>query len=257
MVHETLEGGQATHQGFRNAPRDELIRKYLPLIKSVASRILWKLPPQIEINDLINSGVIGLIDAIDKFDPDREIKFETYAEFRIRGAILDELRSQDWVPRSIRQRLKWLERTYQELETRNSRPATEDEVAQAMGLSQDDLHSLLNQASGVNLISIEDLGYAKEPGSARRDFLEYFKDVSQESLIDRLDLREVKGILAEAIDGLPKNERFVVSMYYYDELTMKEIGLVLGITESRVSQIHNQSMLRLRGKLKRRLRANA
>ncbi|MBZ0272077.1 FliA/WhiG family RNA polymerase sigma factor [bacterium] len=241
---------------MRDAMRDELIRKYTPLIKLVASRIIRKLPPQIELGDLINTGVLGLMDAIDKFDPDREIKFETYAEFRIRGAILDELRSLDWVPRSIRQRLNELQRTYEELEAKFQRPATDDEVAGELGISQADYFHLVSQASGVSLVSLDDLGHSSNGEGGKRNFLEFFKEPHKESVVDLLNLHDVKRVVAEAIDDLPKNERFVVSMYYHDELTMKEIGLVLGITESRVSQIHNKAILRLRGKLKRHMQEN-
>jgi RNA polymerase sigma factor FliA len=253
MSQDTLEAWKRVPPEQRDALRATLIKKYTPLIKLVATRILRKLPPQIELNDLINSGVLGLIDAIDKFDPEREIKFETYAEFRIRGAILDELRSLDWVPRSIRQRLNELERTYDEMEARLGRPGTDEEVAKEMGIDQEEYFYLVSQANGVNLVSLDDLGFSSQSGSSRRNFLDYFKEPHQEDVVDLLQINEIKEIVAEAIGKLPKNERFVVSMYYYDELTMKEIGLVLGITESRVSQIHNKAVLRLRSKLKRHL----
>ncbi|MCB1153572.1 MAG: FliA/WhiG family RNA polymerase sigma factor [Deltaproteobacteria bacterium] len=250
----TLESWQDCPPEQRDHLRAELIKKYTPLIKLVAMRIIRKLPPQIELDDLINTGVLGMMDAIEKYDPNRDIKFETYAEFRIRGAILDELRSLDWVPRSIRSRLNELERTYQELEAKLGRPATDDEVAHAMNLSQDEYFELVNKANGVTLVSLDDLGNKSGNNAAqKRNFLEYFRTPNQESVVSLMNMKEIKSILAEAIEDLPKNERFVVSMYYFDELTMKEIGLILGITESRVSQIHNKCIMRLRGKLKRRM----
>jgi len=240
----------------RISMRDGLIRKYMPLIKLVANRIIRKLPPQIELNDLINSGVMGLIDAIEKYDPARDIKFETYAEFRIRGAILDELRSLDWVPRSVRQKIHELQRAMEKIENERKREATDAELAKELGVSLDDYHDLVSKASGVNLLSFDDLGYNKS-SAQRRSALEYYKEPHSENLISLLNLKDVRDIIAGAIDALPKNERFVISMYYYDELTMKEIGLVLGITESRVSQIHNKAIIRLRAKLRRNLRDDA
>lgn len=237
-------------RSLKSLSKTELIERFTPLIKLVASRIIRRLPPQIELNDLINSGVLGLMDAIQKFDEGREIKFETYAEFRIRGAILDELRSLDWVPRSIRQKIHELDRTLESLESKHRRPATDEELAKEMNISLDDYYSLLNQANGVSLISFEDLGFTNDSGN-RRNAMEYIKDIREESLISILNIKEIKNMVASSIEKLPEKEKLVVSMYYYDELTMKEIGMVLGITESRVSQIHNKAVLRLRSKLKR------
>jgi RNA polymerase sigma factor for flagellar operon FliA len=236
--------------------RDRLIAQYAPLVKLVASRIIRKLPSQIELGDLINTGILGLIDAIDKFDPSRDIKFETYAEFRIRGAILDELRSLDWAPRSIRQRIHEMQRAIERLESKHRRPATDEEIAKEMNIPLDELHDLVGKANGVSLISFDDLGYNASSGQ-RRNAMEYFKEPHSENLISLLNLKDVRDLMAQAIEELPKNERFVVSMYYFDELTMKEIGLVLGITESRVSQIHNKAVIRLKARLRRTLRGNA
>jgi RNA polymerase sigma factor for flagellar operon FliA len=237
-------------RSLKSLSTEELVEKYAPLIKLVASRIIRRLPPQIELGDLINSGVLGLMDAIEKFDEGRDIKFETYAEFRIRGAILDELRSLDWVPRSIRQKIHELERTLDSLESKHQRPATDDETAKEMRLGLEEYYDLLNQANGVTLISFEDLGFTTD-GNTRRNALEYLRDTKEESLLGVLHVKEIKALVVQAIDALPEKEKLVVAMYYYDELTMKEIGMVLGITESRVSQIHNKAVLRLRGKLKR------
>jgi RNA polymerase sigma factor FliA len=237
----------------RNAIRGRLIEKFGPLVKLVATRIIRKLPPQIELGDLINTGVLGLIDAIDKYDPDRDIRFETYAEFRIRGAILDELRTLDWVPRSIRQRLNKLEKAYEELEATLGRSATDEEVAEKMGISNDDLFGLLNHANGVSLISLDDLGMRGNAVGYRGNYQDYIRDPNTEDIVEMLNLHEIKDLVADTITKIPENERNVLSMYYYDELTMKEIGVVLEITESRVSQIHNKAVLSLRGKLKRHL----
>jgi len=236
--------------------RNQVVRRYAPLVKLIANRMIRKLPPQVDINDLINTGILGLIDAIDKFDPGRDIKFETYAEFRIRGAILDELRNLDWVPRSIRQKIHDMHRAIERLESKHRRPPTDAEMAKEMGLELEEYYRLLDQSSGVNLISFEDLGYASS-ASQRRNALEYFKEPHSENLISLLNLREVRDLIAVVIEELPKNEKFVISMYYFDELTMKEIGLVLGITESRVSQIHNKAVIHLRSKLRRQFQDSA
>lgn len=236
--------------------RNSVVRRYAPLVKLIANRMIRKLPPQVDINDLINTGILGLIDAIDKFDPGRDIKFETYAEFRIRGAILDELRNLDWVPRSIRQKIHDMHRAIERLESKHQRPPTDAEMAKEMGIDIEEYYRLLDQSSGVNLISFEDLGY-NSSASQRRNALEYFKEPHSENLISLLNLREVRDLIAAVVEELPKNERFVISMYYFDELTMKEIGLVLGITESRVSQIHNKAVIHLRSKLRRQLQDSA
>ncbi len=236
----------------RDDIRARLIEEYSPLIKLVATRIIRKLPPQIELGDLINTGVLGLMDAIEKYDPDRDIRFETYAEFRIRGAILDELRTLDWVPRSIRQKLNGLEKTYEELEAVLGRSATDEEVAAKMGISGEDLFELLNHANGVSLISLDDLGMRGNAEGFRRNYQDYIGNPNEEDIVEKFNLHEIKALVARTIDVIPENERMVLSMYYFDELTMKEIGKVLGITESRISQIHNKAILRLRAKLKRK-----
>lgn len=234
-----------------DATRAELIQQYTPLIKLVALRILRRLPPQVELDDLINTGVIGLIDAIDKFDESRGIKFSTYAEYRIRGAILDELRGLDWVPRSVRQRINELENAVWELEQRHNRPPSEEEIASHLGITHEELFDVLDKANGVTLLSYDDLAEKKGPSAVQRKVQEYFREPHEQDIISLLNLQQLKQIVAKSVDVLPKNERMVVSLYYVDELTMKEIGLVMGITESRVSQIHNKAMIRLRAKLKR------
>lgn len=232
--------------------RDELIIEYSPLIKYIAHRIAMRLPPHVEIDDLVSSGVIGLMDAIDKFDPSHDIQFKTYAEFRIRGAILDELRALDWVPRSVRQKSALLENAYAELEQRLGRAATDEEVAGALNMSVPELYDIIDQASGIALISLDELGVSFSDGE-RKSLLSFLADPREGDPTTLLNLDEIKSVTARAIENLPEKERIVISLYYYDELTMKEIGRVLDITESRVSQIHTKAILRLRGKLKKLL----
>jgi RNA polymerase sigma factor for flagellar operon FliA len=158
------------------------------------------------------------------------------------------------VPRSIRQRLHELDRACEALEAKHGRPASDEEIAGQLGISMDSLFDLFNKANGVSLISLEDLGYTGSNGQ-KRNLLEYFREPHQESVLDMIEVKELKKVVANSITDLPKNEQFVVSMYYYDRLTMKEIGLVLGITESRVSQIHNKAVIRLRGKIRRAMQS--
>lgn len=228
--------------------RNDMVEEYLPLAKYIAGRIAGRLPSHIELDDLINAGVIGLIDAVEKFDAERKIKFKTYAEFRIKGAILDELRALDWVPRSTRQKAGRIERAFTELEQKLGRTASDHEVVEHMGVSFETYHHMIQEARGISLISLDELhGDGEE--TSERNLLEFLTDPNQVDPSEVLNLHQVYQIVAESIDLLPEKERLVISLYYYDELTMKEIGEILEITESRVSQIHTKAVLRLRGRL--------
>ena len=229
--------------------REEVIKRYSPMIKYVANRIAMRLPPHIEVDDLISVGVLGLMDAISKYDSTRGAKFKTYAEFRVRGAILDELRSLDWVPRSIRQKASQVDKVVQELQAKLSRSPEDEEVAKEMGLNLDQFHDTLNETRSMPFFSLEDLGLAKDSGE-QQSLLDCLAGKADADPQTQIRLVELKEIIAKAIDGLPEKERLMVSLYYYEELTMKEIGAVLEITESRVSQIHSKAVYRLRTKLK-------
>ena len=229
--------------------REEVIIKYSPMIKYVANRIAMRLPPHIEVDDLISVGVLGLMDAITKYDSSRGAKFKTYAEFRVRGAILDELRSMDWVPRSIRQKASKVDKVVQGLQAKLRRAPEDEEVAKEMGLSLDQFHETLNETKSIPIFSLEDLGIAKESGD-QQSLLDCLAGKADADPQTQVRLVELKEIIAKAIDALPEKERLMVSLYYYEELTMKEIGAVLDITESRVSQIHSKAVYRLRTKLK-------
>jgi RNA polymerase sigma factor for flagellar operon FliA len=222
--------------------RDALITECLPLVKFIAHRISARLPAHVEVDDLIHSGILGLMDAVKKFEPDRNVKFKTYAEQRIRGAILDGLRDLDWVPRSLRRKKKDIETAYHALEQEHGRAATDEEVAANLGLTLEDLQHSLDDLKGVTLGTFMDAG---ENGEGE-NLISFVPDPDGENAHVLLQARELKNILKTAV------ERFVVQLYYFDELTMKEIGTLLNITESRVSQLHTKSMLRLRGKLKER-----
>ena len=229
--------------------REEVIKRYSPMIKYVANRIAMRLPPHIEVDDLISVGVLGLMDAISKYDSSRGAKFKTYAEFRVRGAILDELRALDWVPRSIRQKASAVEKVVRSLESKLRRLPEDDEVAKEMDMSLDQFYRTIDETKSVPVFSLEDLGIAKESGE-QQSLLDCLAGKADADPQTQIRLIELKEIIAKAIDTLPEKERLMVSLYYYEELTMKEIGAVLDITESRVSQIHSKAVLHLRAKLK-------
>ena len=229
--------------------REEVIVKYSPMIKYVANRIAMRLPPHVEVDDLISVGVLGLMDAISKYDPTRGAKFKTYAEFRVRGAILDELRSMDWVPRSVRQKASNVDAVVQKLQGKLNRNPEDEEVAKEMDLSLDKVYDTLNETKSMPVFSLEDLGIAKETGE-QQSLLDCLAGKADADPQTQIRLTELKGIIAKSIDTLPEKERLMVSLYYYEELTMKEIGVVLDITESRVSQIHSKAVYHLRTKLK-------
>ena len=229
--------------------REEVIIRYSPMIKYVANRIAMRLPPHIEVDDLISVGVLGLMDAISKYDSSRGAKFKTYAEFRVRGAILDELRAMDWVPRSIRQKASSVDKVVQSLQVKLSRSPEDEEVAKEMGISLEQFHTTLNETKSIPVFSLDDLGIAKDSGE-QQSLLDCLAGKADADPQTQIRLTELKEIIAKAIDTLPEKERLMVSLYYYEELTMKEIGAVLEITESRVSQIHSKAVYRLRTKLK-------
>ncbi|MBI5756186.1 MAG: FliA/WhiG family RNA polymerase sigma factor [Nitrospirae bacterium] len=226
--------------------RDRLIQEYGPKIKYMAYRLSYRLQPDIDIDDLISAGIIGLMDAMDKYDPSKETLFKTYAEFRIRGAMLDEIRAMDWVPRSVKEKAGLLYKTVVSLEKRLGRPPTAEEIAGELKMSITDYQNFVAQAHSSAMISIEDLGVNLDND---RDLLEVISDPGKRDPLTLLLTKDTKKTLTSAIDNLPEKERKVVALYYYNELTMKEIGQILEVTESRISQLHTQAMFRLKGKL--------
>jgi RNA polymerase sigma factor FliA len=236
-----------------NTNREDLIVEYAPLIKYVAQKIAARLPANIELDDLISSGVIGLMDAIDKYDGSRDNKFKTYAEFRVRGAILDELRAQDWVPRSVREKAKQLERAYAKIEQSKGRQATEEEVCKELGLGMDDFQSLVNQVRSISLLSFDDVSNFSR--ADKRSLHGLDDDVSSKSAtpFNEVNFNFIRSLVAESIQELPEKQRLVLSLYYFEDLNLKEIGRVLDVTESRVSQLHTQAVIRLKAKLRNHL----
>ena len=227
--------------------REDAVHKYLHLVKYVAGRISVNLPPNVEINDLINDGILGLIDAIEKYDDARGVKFETYAITRINGAILDALRALDWVPRAVRQRARELERVYQALEVEYGRAATEEEVAEKMGMTLKELDVLMQKIRGTSVLSLEE--FLPNERGYEIPLLDTLRDDGTE-VTNAVEAREVKAALVHAVDELPPQERTVISLYYFEGLTFKDIKDALNMSESRVSQIHAQAVLHLRVKLR-------
>jgi RNA polymerase sigma factor FliA len=228
--------------------KDEIVIEYAPLIKFIAQKIASRLPANIELDDLISCGVIGLMDAISKFDPSRDNKFKTYAEFRIRGAMLDELRSQDWVPRSIREKAKTIERAQTKLESELGRFPTHDELAEEIGVSKDEFYDMLNKSKSVSVLNIDDAAAFNK--NDRRLYASLMEKSSSSNPFSAVNFKKSREKIKEGIKLLPEKQRLVLSLYYYEDLNLKEIGQVLEVTESRVSQLHTQAVIKLKAKLR-------
>jgi len=230
--------------------RDRLILAYSPLVKYVAGRVGNGLPAYIEEADLISYGLLGLISALERFDPSREIKFETYAVSRIKGSIIDELRSLDWVPRSVRSKAREIEKVCAILENRLQRAPSDHEIAAELGLSVEEFQQALTQISNTSIVALDELWSISGSDGDQASLIDTLEDPKAEDPTRMLDLSDMKARLAAAIDALPKREKIVIALYYYENLTLREIGEVLGVTESRVSQLHTKAILRLKGRLR-------
>jgi RNA polymerase sigma factor for flagellar operon FliA len=224
--------------------RFELINHYSYLVKITSGRLVSNIPGGLDREDLIGAGVIGLIKSVDQFDPTRDVKFETYAIALIRGAILEMLRDEDWVPRSVREKIKSLDRANMSLETKLGRPPTHRELAETMGTSENDVSELLVRMGRTNIYSLDDMLQTSDSEDSIH-FIEMLVDDTSNTS-GEIEGREIKRILADGVDTLPERERLVVALYYFEGLTFKEIGKVLGVSESRVYQLHTQAMSRLR-----------
>ncbi len=228
--------------------RDRLILTYAPLVKYVAGRLGSGLPAHVDDDDLVSYGLLGLIGAIERYEPDRDVKFETYAIARIKGAIIDELRSLDWVPRSVRSRAREIERAIAELEAKLGRAPTDDEISDKVGITTDELEDSLSEISRTSIAALDELWTISGAGD-QIALIDTIEDTSGPSPTAALDETELREAIADAISRLPEREKLVVTLYYYEELTLREIGEVLGVTESRVSQLHTKAILRLKSRI--------
>jgi RNA polymerase sigma factor for flagellar operon FliA len=229
--------------------RDRLILTYAPLVKFVAGRLGSGLPAHVDEGDLVSYGLLGLIGAIERYDPDRDVKFETYAIARIKGSIIDELRAMDWVPRSVRARARDIERAIGELEAQSGRAPSEEEIAAKLGVSQDELGENLLEISRSSIAALDELWTVSSTGGDQVALIDTIEDTQGPEPQAALAQTEMREALGEAIARLPEREKLVVTLYYYEELTLREIGEVLGVTESRVSQLHTKAILRLKARL--------
>jgi RNA polymerase sigma factor for flagellar operon FliA len=230
--------------------RDRLILTYAPLVKYVAGRVGSGLPAHVDEEDLVSYGLLGLMGAIDRFDPSRDIKFETFAIARIKGAIIDELRSLDWVPRSVRSRARDIERAMADLERTLHRAPTDEEIADKLGITEGELDDSLTDISRSSIAALDELWtISGSSGGDQVALIDTIEDTSGPDPQGALAQTELREALGEAIARLPEREKLVVTLYYYEELTLREIGEVLGVTESRVSQLHTKAILRLKARL--------
>lgn len=234
----------------QSAWSEQYVNKYLPLVKRISGRLAMSLPSHIDEEDLIGYGVFGLLDALQKYEPSKGVKFETYAALRIRGAIIDGLRSMDWVPHSARQKVKRVQQGFAHMENELGRSPSPEEVANYLNISVEELNTILLQGQYMTLVSLEDLT-GIDSGDSNVSPLDLIIDEQAQESFRQIEKEEQKLILAEAIDRLSEKEKMVVALYYREELTLKEIAAVMKLSESRVSQLHSQAILRLRGYLSR------
>ncbi len=228
--------------------RDMFVKQYAPLVKYVAGKVAIGMPHNVEFDDLVGFGVFGLFDAIEKFDPEKHVKFKTYAVTRIRGAIFDELRSIDWVPRSVRQKSREIEDTIHRLEASLGRSASDEEVAKELNMDLEEFQKTMMKISGTSILSLNDVWYNDDENDKVTivDSIESPNSMNPDTIVEK---EEIKRVIVEAINELPEKEKKVLVLYYYEDLTLKEIGKVLDVTESRISQLHTKAIMRLRSKL--------
>ena len=240
-------------QPAEDAGKGEVV-DYLPLVKYIAGRLAISLPRSVELDDLINAGVVGLIDAYNNFDVGKGVKFETYASLRIRGSILDELRGMDWVPRSTRARSREVERTISKLEGQLGRSATEAELADELDVTMEEYYQVMDDVSSAALLSLDEMSFGDDDDKPV-SLVDNLRSQDQPSALVNLERLEMRDLLADSLGQISEQERLVVALYYYEELTLKEIGQVLELSESRVSQLHTKAVLGLRAKLRKRFMA--
>ena len=249
---QELKSEDELWQRYRKAKdpaiRETFIKQYAPLVKYVAGKVAMGMPNNVEFDDLVGYGVFGLMDAIDKYDPDKNVKFKTYAVTRIRGAIFDELRQIDWVPRSVRQKTREIESVISSLEAQLGRTASDQEVAGALGMEEGEYLKTIQKISGTSILSLNDVWFSGDENDkiSIGDSIESPSSLNPDVMVEKDEIRRV---IIEAINDLPDKEKKILILYYYEDLTLKDIGRVLEVTESRVSQLHTKAIMRLRSKL--------
>lgn len=232
---------------FSPEERENQIVKYAYLVKQIAYRIYSRLPSSVSQDELISAGSLGLIDAVDKFDPRKDVSLKTYAQYRIKGAILDELRSMDWYSRSIRKKVQEIEKAIFAVESRTARPAGDEEIAAEMGISINEFHTMLFEIHGASILSLDSFLRNEENSESKKTFQDNLQGEDDPS--DNIGKEELKKVVAMAITMLTQKEQVVISLYYYEELTLKEIGKVMDLTESRICQIHSGALIKLKSRL--------
>jgi RNA polymerase sigma factor for flagellar operon FliA len=237
-------GKVSKKQKISQKEKDKIVEQFLPRVKYYASRYAFCLPPELSVEDLVSAGIVGLLEAVQRYDPSMNATLSTFADFRIRGAIIDEIRSMQWASKDARKKLEDVRNAYAELEKSLNRLATDEEVAESLNITLDYLYKTLSTANTMNMVNLEDLSAGRE--GEPLDILECISRQDDKDIVDELSLKEIKIAIGSAIDELPEKERFVITLYYYEELTMKEIGRVLDISESRVCQLHGKALIKLR-----------
>jgi RNA polymerase sigma factor for flagellar operon FliA len=230
--------------------KEELVLHYLPLVKYVAGRIAISLPPSVSMDDLVSEGIIGLLNALERFDPTRGVVFETYARSRVFGSIMDQLRSLDWLPRSLRQKAKRLEETYYRLENKLGRNISEEEIAEEMQIPVKDVGLLMSEVVSMSVYSLEG-AVQNNDGNKNICLMDTIENKNYKDPLITMEEKQIHAFLKESIKNLPKQERLVIILYYFEKLTLKEIGTLLSLSESRISQIHSKAILKLKTRLKR------
>lgn len=224
--------------------REEIVEKFLPRVKYYACKYAFALPPELSIEDLVSAGIVGLLEAAERFDASQNVTLSTFADFRIRGAIIDEVRAMQWASKDARKRLEEVRAAYDSVEKEFGRPAADEEAAEKLNISLDELYKILSTANTLNMVRLDSLGIGSD--GEHMDILECISREDDKDILDELNLKEVKVALGSAIDQLPEKERLIMTLYYYEELTMKEIGKVLDVSESRVCQLHGKALMKLK-----------
>lgn len=232
---------------YTQEQKEELVQQFLPRVKYYASKYYFALPPELSTEDLVSAGIIGLLEAIDRYNPGMNATLSTFADFRIRGAILDEIRTMQWASKDARRKVHEVRNAQNALEQELEREVTDEEVAERLSISLEDLHKTHSLVTTMNMLSLDSLGVTQD--GEQLDIMQCLADRSMPDMLERLNLKETAEALGQAIEGLPEKERLVLTLYYYEEMTMKEIGKTLGITESRVCQLHGKALIKLRSAL--------